>query len=208
MVNITHTGDNVEKANKILQVAQKRFGLYGLEKTSMKEIASDIGISKATLYYYFPDKEHLFKAVVEMEQESFSQIVEKTFETTDDPTILMRKFVKIRLDYFKTFFNLSRLRFEDFKTMKPMLNDAYEIFNKNEEDQIKKIMKMGVEKKIFFIDDVQSLATLFLESLKGLRTLVIHNKELLYIEQDDYELLVKKQNAFTDVFIKGLMYRD
>ena len=174
----------------------------------MKEIASDIGISKATLYYYFPDKEHLFKAVVEMEQESFSQIVEKTFETTDDPTILMRKFVKIRLDYFKTFFNLSRLRFEDFKTMKPMLNDAYEIFNKNEEDQIKKIMKMGVEKKIFFIDDVQSLATLFLESLKGLRTLVIHNKELLYIEQDDYELLVKKQNAFTDVFIKGLMYRD
>jgi AcrR family transcriptional regulator len=207
MVNIIHTGDNVEKANKILKVAQKRFGLYGLEKTSMKEIASDIGISKATLYYYFPDKEHLFKAVVEMEQESFSEIIETTFETSDDPAILMRKFVKIRLDYFKTFFNLSRLRFEDFKTMKPILNDTYEIFNKKEIDQIKKILNIGIEKKIFFIDDVQSIATLFLESLKGIRSLVIHNKELLYVEQEDYDLLEKKQNAFTDVFIRGLMFK-
>jgi len=208
MVYITHSGDNVEKANKILKVAQKRFGLYGLEKTSMKEIASDIGISKATLYYYFPDKEHLFKAVVELEQESFSQIVEQTFQTTDDPIILMQKFIKTRLDYFKTFFNLSRLRFEDFRTMKPMLNDIYKIFNDKEEQQIIRILTMGVEKKIFYIDDIKSMAVLFLESLKGLRTLVIHNKELLYVESDDYNLLEIKHSALTDVFIRGLRYKE
>ena len=208
MVYITHGGENVEKINQILKVAQKRFGLYGLEKTSMKEIASDIGISKASLYYYFPDKEHLFKAVIEMEQELFFKIIDKTFEETQDPTILLRKFVKIRLDYFKTFFNLSRFRIDEFKHMKPMLGDAYNKFQEREVDQIKHILIMGVENKIFYIDDVQMIATLFLEILKGLRTLVIHNKELLYVEQEDYDLLEKTQNALTEIFIKGLRFNN
>ncbi len=207
MVNITHTGESVEKANIILKVAQKRFGLYGLDKTSMKEIASDIGISKASLYYYFPDKEHLFMAVVEMEQESFSRIIEETIKTSDDPIVLIKKFVKTRLDYFKTFFNLSRLRFEDFKIMKPLLNDTNKAFSEREEEQLIKILQMGIDKNIFYIDDIQTIASLFLESLKGLRTLALHNKELMYVEQEDYDLLVKKQYDFTDVFIKGIMYK-
>ncbi|HEY4784669.1 MAG TPA: helix-turn-helix domain-containing protein, partial [Bacteroidales bacterium] len=62
MVYVTHSGENAEKLEVILKAAQKRFGLYGLEKTTMKEIASDMGMSKAALYYYFPDKEGLFKA--------------------------------------------------------------------------------------------------------------------------------------------------
>lgn len=207
MVNITHSGENALKANKILFEAQKRFGLYGFEKTSMREIATDIGISKATLYYYFPDKEHLFKAVVEMEQESFFQILEKTLKTTDDPSIMMKMFVKIRLDYFKTFFNLARIRFEEFKNMKPLMGDTYQRFNAREEEQIKAIMSQGVMAKIYYIEDIPSMASLFLETLKGLRHTVMHDKELMYVEQKDYELVEKKQNAFTDVFIKGLMFR-
>ena len=68
MVQIVHSGDNSDKISNILSAAQKRFGLYGLEKTTMKEIASDLGVSKASLYYYFPDKESLLKAVVELNQ--------------------------------------------------------------------------------------------------------------------------------------------
>jgi AcrR family transcriptional regulator len=37
---------NDNKAELIIQIAQKRFGLYGIEKTSMREIAGDLGISK------------------------------------------------------------------------------------------------------------------------------------------------------------------
>jgi hypothetical protein len=115
-------------------------------------------------------------------------------------------FVKNRLDYFKTFFNLSRLRFEEFKNIKPMLGNAINRFNEKEEEQVKRIMNIGVRNKIFYIEDISSMATLFLETLKGLRYTVMHDKELMYVEQKDYDLLDKKQNAFTDVFIKGLMF--
>ncbi len=63
-----------EKGNKeqlILEAAQKRFGMYGIEKTSMREIADDLKLSKASLYYYFPDKESLYRAVIEKEQGEF-----------------------------------------------------------------------------------------------------------------------------------------
>jgi AcrR family transcriptional regulator len=38
-----------------------------IEGASVDEIARDAGVSKATLYSYFPDKQHLFLAVIETE---------------------------------------------------------------------------------------------------------------------------------------------
>ena len=59
--------DDKQKENKaeaIIAAAQKRFALFGIEKTPMREIARDLRISKAALYYYFPDKESLYKSVL------------------------------------------------------------------------------------------------------------------------------------------------
>ncbi len=70
MVEISSGTDN-NKVNSILDAAMKRFGYYGLAKTTMSEIASDVGLSKASLYYYFADKDALFRAVVKREQDGF-----------------------------------------------------------------------------------------------------------------------------------------
>jgi TetR/AcrR family transcriptional repressor of mexJK operon len=205
MVYITHSGENLSKINQILHVAQKRFGLYGLEKTTMHEIASDLGISKASLYYYFPDKEHLFRAVVEMEQDVFFQLVDKALKENDDPIVGLNKFVKIRLDYFKTFFNLSRLRLEEFNIVKPLISDTFHQFCKREIEIVKLILVNGIEKGIFTISNPEEIATLFLELLRGLRGLVFQNKELMYVDQDDYDILETKLELFTGIFIKGLI---
>ena len=57
-MNIAKTGiDKSKKLKLIIEASQKRFGIFGVEKTSMREIADDLKLSKASLYYYFPDKE-------------------------------------------------------------------------------------------------------------------------------------------------------
>lgn len=206
MVQLIHGGENHEKINEILKVAQRRFGVYGLEKTTMKEIANDLGISKASLYYYYPDKEHLFKAVVLEEQELYLKLVEQTIGENEDPVVLLMKFVKINLDFFKSFFNLSRLRLEEFRTMKPKLSDMLSAFRSKETDLTQKMLMKGKEQGIFYLDNTYDVAALFLESMRGLRSLVIHNKEFIYIDEDDYLMLEKKLNAFAGIFIRGLMY--
>jgi TetR/AcrR family transcriptional repressor of mexJK operon len=53
------------KRDQILDVATKRFMTKGFRATSMDDIAADAGMSKLTLYRRFPDKNALFRAVVE-----------------------------------------------------------------------------------------------------------------------------------------------
>jgi len=208
MVYITHSGENAEKIGNILSVAQKRFGLYGLEKTTMKEIAADLGMSKAALYYYFPDKEGLFKAVIEMEQDEFFKVVEQFKQTITEPDEMLREYIRIRFQYFKTLFNLSRLRIEEFNTIKPMLTDTLSIFRQKEESIISEFITAGNQQGIFHADNPKENASLFMDIIKGLRMQYLHKKELFYIEPDEYDELEKKYAAFTDLFIKGLKYNN
>jgi len=53
------------KRDAILEIAAQAFLELGFERTSMSEIASRVGGSKATLYGYFPSKEELFMAVTQ-----------------------------------------------------------------------------------------------------------------------------------------------
>jgi AcrR family transcriptional regulator len=110
MVQLAHDDTNTERINKIIEVAQRLFGTFGLEKTTMKDIARNLGMSKAPLYYYFPDKESIYKAVVEQETEIFLDVLHKKMDTTEDPAELIRLYTEIRLDYFRNLMNISRIR--------------------------------------------------------------------------------------------------
>ena len=46
--------------DKILKVSRELFMKKGYDATSMSEISSKVGINKASLYYFFKDKEHLY----------------------------------------------------------------------------------------------------------------------------------------------------
>ncbi len=50
--------------HKIIDVAFKRFAKVGHENTTMAQIAKDLGYSRTFLYYYFPDKESIFRGAL------------------------------------------------------------------------------------------------------------------------------------------------
>jgi AcrR family transcriptional regulator len=52
------------REEQILGIAARLFGTDGFERTSLRDIAEAAGITKAALYYYFPDKEALYDRVV------------------------------------------------------------------------------------------------------------------------------------------------
>ncbi|MGZ9713046.1 TetR/AcrR family transcriptional regulator [Glaciimonas sp. GNP009] len=52
------------RADQILDIARRLFGEHGYDRTSLRDIAEAAGITKAALYYHFPDKDALFKKVV------------------------------------------------------------------------------------------------------------------------------------------------
>jgi AcrR family transcriptional regulator len=52
-----------EKRDAILLGAHNQFRIYGYRKTSMEDIARELGISRASLYSYFENKDEIFRSV-------------------------------------------------------------------------------------------------------------------------------------------------
>jgi AcrR family transcriptional regulator len=207
MNNTNTVSEKTDKVQMIIEASQRRFGLYGLEKTSMREIADDLKLSKASLYYYFPDKESLYRAVVEKEQAEFISSISKLISGFQEPEQLLLEYSNARLSYFRTLLNLSRLRLESYSGIKPVFREAILRFKEKEKEIVRKIFEKGITRGVFFIKDTDQTASLFLDLLKGLRITLINEKETLFIEQDEYDHLLEKTIAFTNIFIKGIKFK-
>ena len=59
--------EKIERKPTILKVAQDLFSKFGLEKTTMDEIAKMARMGKASIYYYFKSKESIYKEVIQKE---------------------------------------------------------------------------------------------------------------------------------------------
>ncbi len=195
------------KAQLIIETAQKRFGLYGIEKTSMREIADDLKLSKAALYYYFPDKISLYRAVVEKELNEFITRISDRIITIHEPDKLLMEYANARLSYFRSLLNLTRLRLESLSDLKPVFRETLQAFKEKEKEIILRIFKKGIESGVFTIEDPDATASLFLDLLKGLRVTVVNDRVTMTIEEKDFEQLQKNTLAFTEIFIKGLSSR-
>jgi AcrR family transcriptional regulator len=206
MSNESQNTDNQIKIEQIISAAQNIFGRYGMKKSTMNEIASELGISKASLYYYFPDKEHLYKTVVEKEHHEFITDLTNRLAKMDNVDAMIWEFVNIRLQYFRSLLNLSRFRMEDFSGMKTIMENVWISFRNKEIEVIQGILNKGKEEKLYYFDDVNELSDIFLELLKGLSHIMIKRKQIFYLEQTEYEILIKKAGMFTDNFIRGLKY--
>jgi AcrR family transcriptional regulator len=195
------------KQQLILEAAQRRFAIYGVEKTTMQEIADDLRLAKGSLYYYFPDKENLFKAVIESEQAEFLKVIEEDIEKIKEPSEALRKYVLNRLSYFRKLVNLSRLRAESLNEIRPVITESMVKFREKERNIVKKIFDRGNDSAIFEIHDTSESASLFLDLLKGLRSAILDDKKFLSIDEDEYKILTDKALKFADIFINGLQVK-
>jgi AcrR family transcriptional regulator len=78
-----HVGEARDTRAEILDVAAELFGDRGYDATSLREIAERLGISKAALYYHFPSKQEILRALVEPMGDVLRVIVER-LETAHD----------------------------------------------------------------------------------------------------------------------------
>jgi AcrR family transcriptional regulator len=193
-----------DKTGTIVAAARKRFGHYGLAKTTMNEIASDVGMSKASLYYYFPDKEHLFLEVIRLEMENFFAEINRLTSRSIAPADQLRQYVELRFDSFKDFLNLGKLATAHFESVRSAFYPLNNDFLEREKMIIRSILESGIKKGSFEAIDVASHADLFVSVLRSLRVLVVKQRNDYLLTDDDYDQLKGYQTRFTSVFIKGI----
>ncbi|MBD1888918.1 TetR/AcrR family transcriptional regulator [Coleofasciculus sp. FACHB-SPT9] len=80
-----------EKAEQILTGAMQEFLVHGYAATSMDRVAKAAGVSKATVYSYFQDKEGLFTALIQRFAYRKLSIIQRSLLPEGDGRVMLRQ---------------------------------------------------------------------------------------------------------------------
>lgn len=170
-----------EVRNSIIEAAKRVFQKWGLNKTTMEDIAHEAGKGKSTLYYYYQSKEEIFDTVVVAE---FEKILFKARELAEQVATAKGRLIAYMVEsinQMKTQVLAYTIIREEIKRDQNFIKKLRDLFEKREELYIQGILKYGLEKKEFTFIDENEVDT----AAKAI-TGMIHALELyLLLENDD-----------------------
>ncbi len=194
-----------KKRELIIQGAIKRFIHYGINKTTMNEIADDLSVSKPSLYYYFPDKASLIHSVVNKIVADYFEVLHKE-KPKSSLEATLSGILTIKHKFFQKYYMLHF----SFGTIDPTYNTEKlkELITdlKNQELQFYTAhLQRAMDKGEIAMADSTQLAELYLQSLAGITSLCVMNgnKELMP-NKKVLKLLNEKQMQLSEIFIKGI----
>ena len=86
-----------ENERTILAAAEAEFAEQGFGGATMAAIAARAGVPKPNVYYYFPTKERLYRAVVERVLNEWLEAA-SSFDTSDDPAEALTSYIGAKMD--------------------------------------------------------------------------------------------------------------
>jgi AcrR family transcriptional regulator len=195
------------KREKILEASYQRFLHYGYSKTTMNEIAGDLSMSKALLYYYFPDKSQLYIAVMrKLANEYIKGLEDNTdaFNSLKDAFVFQintnHAFIVTNYNFFD-FFRLNEQNLPD------MIWEIVDQVHLAELNLLSKALKVEIEGgTIKPVDSPEELIVLLLDALQGIRDNSASHKKTSFPRKEHLEDIHIKKLLLIDIFIKGLMY--
>ena len=153
---------------KLVDVARQLFAKMGVENTTMNDIALASKKGRRTLYTYFKSKEDIYMAVVESELDMLSDMMKRVAEKNISPDEKMIDMIYTRLDAVKeVVFRNGTLRANFFRDIW-RVEKVRKRFDAKEILLFKDVLREGVEKGVFRIDDIDMTAELVHYCVKGI----------------------------------------
>lgn len=198
-----------KKRELIIEGAIKRFIHFGINKTTMNEIAEDLSVSKPSLYYYFPDKTSLILGVVEKVFKDYFEILEKDHKIGSTIESILLHLIEIKHKFFMRYYMLHLSN----GNPDPSLNSV-ELKNYLDKMMLKNcryhevIFEQAIaNKEIAPQQDIPKLTELYLASQSGLTSLcIMHGNKELLPDKKEMKMMKEKQISLSNIFIKGLKY--
>ena len=194
------------KREKILEASHQRFLHYGYSKTTKNEIAGDLSMSKALLYYYFPDKSELYMAVMRKLAGDYLKQLEDKFEHFTDLREAFLFQVNSSHDFIVKNYNF----FDSFRLNEQNLPDTiWETVGHIREAEIKlltNVIQAEVEKgNLKPVANTTEIVEVFLDALHGIKVGgPLPHKKLSFPNKEQLDEIHNKHLLLIDIFVKGL----
>lgn len=193
-----------KKRNLILDGAIKRFSHFGINKTTMTEIAEDLSVTKPALYYYFPDKQSIVIAVAEKIVSDYIEKLEAAVSASTNTEEALISLIDIRRSFSQKYFMLHiGEEFINDHVKDPALTQVIQGVKGREVAIVANKLKEAIAQGELIEMETTKTAELYVESINGLA--VCMKMGVVSIpDQDAFEVVSGKQKDLAAIFLNGL----
>ena len=188
-----------EKLESILDAAGNMFGRYGIQKTSLHEIAQMARVAKATIYNYFGSKDQVYLEVLNREVNDVIEKITVAVEQATSPADKLRVFLHAKFHHMKEAINILNLGREGIDKLLPKTGNIRKRLFSKEVKVLHSILEGGVREGIFYISNIMLTAQAIGYALRGFEVTWL-------LEENDREIGKHLDNLF-DIICKGIVVR-
>ncbi len=205
---MTNVENQDKKKDLIIDAALKRFAHFGLSKTTMTEIATDLSLSKALLYYYFPDKISLYSAVLQSIIENMDQELLKDVSRATNSLQALTICLDKRQDFIRKYYNLLDFTKVTGSELPEGLACMFTKAKDSEVTVLKTVLEIGISAREFEVSDLEETARLLKDALSGIYfTVLKRHTQAFFPEKEQFDTILIRQKKLGEIFLKGLMVR-
>ncbi len=165
-----------DEKEKILFFTHAKFIQEGFYKTTMDEIASELQISKKTIYKHFQSKNELLESVCDMRIETVQERMNEIVDSDEDS---VTKFIKILNLNKRMMMNCSKSWIRDLQVHAPHLKKKFdEMRNRKIIQILTRLLEQGKKEKLIEQIPPEIIITAFLGAVESVTDpdFILNNK--------------------------------
>ena len=153
--------DKHRKQNEIFQASLRLFARFGYQKTTMDDVAAEVGMTKGNIYFYVSGKRDLYEKAVSCALQQWRETVTEAVAGVDDVIEKFSVMAKLSFEYLVDHEDLRAVLIKDpsIFTLTPREDRFYEI-NLGAMQLIKNIIAQGIAEGRFLPVDVNHTSEL------------------------------------------------
>lgn len=185
-----------ETSEKILQIAARLFIKKGYTAASMREIAADAGIGKATIYYHFADKESIAAALI---KQTFAhmKMALTVIKAEQDPRQRIITAVTGSVEYLLDSADIISVLRREVSGSRVVMQNEFKGFFSEYMDLLKEAIQRGVDQDIFRPVDPDATSRVLMMMLQG-------SFAMVYLSGERHKSTRETAEAILDIFFQGI----
>ncbi|MDB5246882.1 MAG: hypothetical protein JWQ40_1276 [Segetibacter sp.] len=191
------------KQEHILEAAIRRFSHFGINKTTLTEIADDLDISKPSLFYYFNDKNSLIAAVVGKIVNEFLVGFEAALQSAGSVEEGLLSLVEVKREYFRKYSLLAMQGDSvDMSKTSAAIITVFEQARTKSVALLSGLLQKGIEEGVLKPMDTKRTSNTLLDTLSAFEYCMKVRKSIPDLQE--MEEIFDKQKDVLQMFLNGL----
>jgi AcrR family transcriptional regulator len=145
------------KYTLILQSGSECFARFGFDKTTLDDIGRRAGLNKASLYYYFKNKEEIFVAVVRAETQAFIGDLQAKAAAYPDIRRQIRFYLTERIRRYGEVVHLTRLSVDSFHKLAPLFDEVHRETSAGEIVYLTGLLRKAAQENAILINEPSAM---------------------------------------------------